>query len=72
MCAGTTAHRKARCSYEAAANLMTHAAPDPFGIIPEFKYYAAAIRRGGAVAAVAGYGPGSAHAPSTLSQTESE
>lgn len=51
---------------------MTHAAPDPFGIIPEFKYYAAAIRRGGAVAAVAGYGPGSAHAPSTLSQTESE
>ena len=33
--------------YEAAANLMTNAALDPFGKIPEFKYCAVAIRRGG-------------------------
>jgi formate dehydrogenase major subunit len=42
--------------YEAAANLMTNAALDPFGKIPEFKYCAVAIRRGGAVAARTGYG----------------
>lgn len=28
---------------EAAANLLTHAALDPFGKIPEFKYCAVAI-----------------------------
>ncbi|MFC5521134.1 formate dehydrogenase subunit alpha [Polaromonas jejuensis] len=44
--------------YEAAANLMTNAALDPFGKIPEFKYCAVAIRRGGAAAATAGYGAG--------------
>ena len=33
--------------YEAAANLMTNAALDPFGKIPEFKYCAVAILRGG-------------------------
>ena len=42
--------------YEAAANLMTNAALDPFGKIPEFKYCAVAIRRGGEPAAMAGYG----------------
>ncbi|MFM9901939.1 MAG: formate dehydrogenase subunit alpha [Polaromonas sp.] len=42
--------------YEAAANLMTNAALDPFGKIPEFKYCAVAIRRGGQPAAVPGYG----------------
>ena len=42
--------------YEAAANLMTNAALDPFGKIPEFKYCAVAIRPGGQPAAVAGYG----------------
>ena len=42
--------------YEAAANLMTNAALDPFGKIPEFKYCAVAIRRGGTPAAVSGYG----------------
>jgi len=41
--------------YEAAANLMTHAALDPFGKIPGFKYCAVAIRRGGLVAHVSGY-----------------
>ena len=42
--------------YEAAANLMTNAALDPFGKIPEFKYCAVAIRRGGQVATTGGYG----------------
>ena len=44
--------------YEAAANLMTNAALDPFGKIPEFKYCAVAIRRGGEPATVIGYGGG--------------
>jgi formate dehydrogenase major subunit len=48
--------------YEAAANLMTNAALDPFAKIPEFKYCAVAIRRGGDAAAAAGYGGGAAHA----------
>ena len=42
--------------YEAAANLMTNAALDPVGKIPEFKYCAVAIRRGGVPTAVPGYG----------------
>ncbi len=42
--------------YEAAANLMTNAALDPFGKIPEFKYCAVAIRRGGQPALISGYG----------------
>ena len=45
--------------YEAAANLMTNAALDPFGKIPEFKYCAVAIRRGGEPHAAPGYGVGS-------------
>jgi formate dehydrogenase major subunit len=43
--------------YEAAANLITNAALDPFGKIPEFKYCAVAIRRGGQVAQSPGYRP---------------
>jgi len=35
---------------------MTNAALDPFGKIPEFKYCAVAIRRGGTPAAMSGYG----------------
>ena len=42
--------------YEAAANLMTNAALDPFGKIPEFKYCAVAIQAGGEPSAVEGYG----------------
>ena len=41
--------------YEAAANLMTNAALDPVGKIPEFKYCAVAIERGGMLAASEGY-----------------
>ncbi|MDP3139966.1 MAG: molybdopterin-dependent oxidoreductase, partial [Burkholderiaceae bacterium] len=44
--------------HEAAANLMTNAALDPFGKIPEFKYCAVRVRRGGTPAATAGYGTG--------------
>src|SRR6187402_3060573 len=41
--------------YEAAANALTNAALDPFGKIPEFKYCAVAIARGGTPAAATGY-----------------
>ena len=41
--------------YEAAANLLTNAALDPFGKIPEFKYCAVAVRRGGTASLAAGY-----------------
>jgi formate dehydrogenase major subunit len=42
--------------YEAAANLITNAALDPVGKIPEFKYCAVAIRRGGTPATMQGFG----------------
>jgi formate dehydrogenase major subunit len=42
--------------YEAAANLLTNAALDPVGKIPEFKYCAVAVRAGGKVPDRAGYG----------------
>jgi formate dehydrogenase major subunit len=42
--------------YEAAANLLTNAALDPFGKIPEFKYCAVAITAGGTPPPVTGYG----------------
>jgi formate dehydrogenase major subunit len=41
--------------YEAAANMMTNAALDPFGKIPEFKYCAVAIHPGGTLAQPAGF-----------------
>ena len=44
--------------YEAAANLMTNAALDPVGKIPEFKYCAVSIVPGGEPVAAAGYGTG--------------
>ncbi len=43
---------------EAAANLLTNSALDPVGKIPEFKYCAVAIRRGGEPAGAVGYGTG--------------
>jgi formate dehydrogenase major subunit len=42
--------------YEAAANLMTNAALDPFGKIPEFKYCAVAIHAGGHLPLNIGFG----------------
>ena len=44
--------------YEAAANLMTNAALDPVGKIPEFKYCAVAVTHGGVVVPSTGYGTG--------------
>ncbi len=44
--------------YEAAANLMTHAALDPVGKIPEFKYCAIQVLTGGTPRVSAGYGSG--------------
>jgi formate dehydrogenase major subunit len=41
--------------YEAAANLMTNAALDPFGKIPEFKYCAVRVIAGGQVFKKPGY-----------------
>jgi len=44
--------------YEAAANLMTNAALDPVGKIPEFKYCAIQVLAGGTPHATPGYGSG--------------
>ncbi len=44
------------CYYEAAANLLTNPALDPFGKIPEFKYCAVRVTPGGVVAVEQGYG----------------
>jgi formate dehydrogenase major subunit len=44
------------CYYEAAANLLTNPALDPFGKIPEFKYCAVSLSAGGTPAATPGYG----------------
>jgi formate dehydrogenase major subunit len=41
--------------YEAAANMMTNAALDPVGKIPEFKYCAVSITQGGNAALKTGY-----------------
>jgi formate dehydrogenase major subunit len=44
--------------YEAAANLLTNPALDPFGKIPEFKYCAVKVTKGGARPGDPGYGKG--------------
>jgi formate dehydrogenase major subunit len=43
------------CFYEAAANLLTNSALDPFGKIPEFKYCAVRVSAGGDASAAQGY-----------------
>jgi formate dehydrogenase major subunit len=45
------------CYYEAAANLLTNPALDPFGKIPEFKYCAIRVLAGGKPAITTGYNP---------------
>jgi formate dehydrogenase major subunit len=50
------------CFYEAAANLLTNPALDPFGKIPEFKYCAVKIMRGGELTPRSSYGGGQAFA----------
>jgi len=44
--------------YEAAANILTNSALDPFGKIPEFKYCAVKVTKGGAQPGNPGYGKG--------------
>ena len=46
------------CYYEAAANLLTNPVLDPFGKIPEFKYCAVKVTRGGTQPGDPGYGKG--------------
>ncbi len=43
------------CYYEAAANLLTNPALDPFGKIPEFKYCAVRVTPGGQTSEAIGY-----------------
>ena len=46
------------CYYEAAANLLTNPVLDPFGKIPEFKYCAVRVSRGGTLTPLSSYGGG--------------
>jgi formate dehydrogenase major subunit len=46
------------CYYEAAINKLTHAALDPFAKIPEFKYCAVRVQRGGEAPQQGSYGGG--------------
>jgi len=46
------------CYYEAAANLLTNPALDPFGKIPEFKYCAVRLTKGGELTPLSTYGGG--------------
>ena len=48
------------CYYEAAINKLTNAALDPFAKIPEFKYCAIKLTRGGTPAVQSSYGGGQA------------
>jgi formate dehydrogenase major subunit len=54
------------CYYEAAANKLTNPVLDPFGKIPEFKYCAVRVTKGGVVPAHSSFGGGTllANAPS--------
>lgn len=53
------------CYYEAAVNLLTNPALDPFGKIPEFKYCAIRVTSGGRPTDLASYGGGQAEHLST-------
>ena len=48
------------CYYEAAANMLTNPVLDPFGKIPEFKYCAVRVTRGGPTPVHASFGGGQA------------
>jgi len=48
--------------YEAAANLLTNAALDPFGKIAEVKYCAVKVKKGGKLVALSSYGGGQSFA----------
>jgi len=46
------------CYYEAAANKLTNPVLDPFGKIPEFKYCAVRVTKGGALPVRLSFGGG--------------
>ncbi len=46
------------CFYEAAANMLTNPALDPFGKIPEFKYCAVKLKKGGTLSKHLSFGGG--------------
>jgi len=50
------------CFYEAAANMLTNPVLDPFGKIPEFKYCAVSVQKGGELTPLSSYGGGQAQA----------
>jgi formate dehydrogenase major subunit len=47
--------------YEAAANLLTNAALDPFGKIAEVKYCAVTLKKGGKLRQLTSYGGGQSY-----------
>ena len=51
------------CYYEAAVNRLTNPALDPFGKIPEFKYCAVRVTKGGKPTDLSSYGGGQARHP---------
>ena len=51
------------CYYEAAANKLTNPVLDPFGKIPEFKYCAVKVKKGGPVPVHSSFGGGQSLAP---------
>ena len=54
--------------YEAAANMLTNPALDPVGKIPEFKYCAVRVSRGGSMEALSSFGGGQAMAARDAAQ----
>ena len=48
------------CYYEAAANMLTNPKLDPFGKIPEFKYCAVRVTKGGPAPVHSSFGGGQA------------
>ncbi|HEY2629649.1 MAG TPA: formate dehydrogenase subunit alpha [Usitatibacter sp.] len=52
--------------YEAAANLLTNAALDPFGKIAEVKYCAVKLRKGGSLHSLGSYGGGQSYSRKSL------
>src|SRR4029077_7586029 len=53
------------CFYEAAANMLTNPALDPVGKIPEFKYCAVKVTKGGPVPVHSSFGGGTLLAEKT-------
>jgi formate dehydrogenase major subunit len=54
------------CHYEAAANMLTNPPLDPVGKIPEFRYCAVKVSRGGQVAPQTSFGGGQLLSPAEV------